>query len=132
MINFQRQRGAALFIGIFLITVIVVVAAAVALTSATQHTGQARAAAAEQAWYAALARLESEIPNLLAASACPTGGNETLFGYATSFSCEREEVAEGGATYAVYSLEATARRGNLGDAIFVRRTLRSQVSDGEI
>lgn len=132
MTRFNRQRGAALFVAIFLITVIVLVAALLALTSATQHTGQARATAAEGAWYAALARLESEVPALLAAGACPAGDSQNLFGYATSFNCERAEVSEGGNSYAVYTVEAGASQGGIDQAVFARRNLRAQLFDGQI
>ena len=128
MTRFNRQRGAALFVAIFLITVIVLVAALLALTSATQHTGQARAAAADGAWYAAVARLETAIPGILSSNSCPAGSSEDLFGYTTTLSCSRQEVSEGGNSYGVFTLEVTARQGSLDQAIFVRRSLKSQIS----
>ncbi|QOC23827.1 hypothetical protein IC757_06800 [Wenzhouxiangella sp. AB-CW3] len=129
MMSMHQQRGAALFAAIFLITVITVAAAAIALTSATQHTGQARALLAEQAWYAAMARLESEIPSILGSNSCTPGGQESLFGFQTTFFCDADDETEGDTSYRVYTLEAGARQGSIGQTIFVRRTVRAQIAD---
>jgi len=131
MIAIRQQRGAALFVGIFLITVVVVFAAVVALTSATQHISQARAGLAEQAWYAAVARMESEIQFIVDNNACPAGGNTSLFGFSTNLNCTAETASEGGASFGIYSLEVTARQGNLSSPAFVRRSVRGQVTDLE-
>ena len=66
---------------------------------------------------------------IVATDACPAADNQTLFGFDTSLSCDREEVEEGGATYGVYSLQATARQGNINQAVFVRCTARGQTVD---
>ena len=120
-----HQRGAALFVAIFLITVVVLAAAIVTLTSVTQHTGQVRAGLADQAWYAALARLESDIPGILGSGACPSGGTQTIAGLQTSLSCESVEVREGPDTYFVFNLQAQAV---LPGAIPVRRSARAQIT----
>lgn len=130
-INFRRQRGAALFVAVFLITVIVLVAAVVALTSVTQQTGAARAAAAEQAWYAALSRLEAEIPGILSAGDCPGGGDQAVFGFTTTLDCQVAEVTEAEQDYRVYTLATTASQGNLQAGTLVRRTARAQITDAE-
>ncbi|QKK02552.1 MAG: hypothetical protein HND55_07790 [Pseudomonadota bacterium] len=132
MIGLRQQRGAALFVGIFLITVVVVVAAVVALTSATQHLSQARADLAEQAWYAAVARLEGAAQHIADNDACPPTGAQALFDFQTVLDCARQPVDEGADSYGVYTLDVTASRGNLNEAVFVRRTIRSQVMDGDI
>lgn len=119
-----RQRGAALFVAVFLITVVVLVAGIVTLTSVTQHTGQARAGQTDQAWYAALARLESEIPGILGSGTCPAGGNQTIGGLQTTLSCDRIEVREGPDTYFVFNLQAQAV---LPGTIPVRRTASAQI-----
>lgn len=131
MITIRRQRGAALFVGIFLITVVVVLAAMVALTSSTQHISQARASLAEQAWYAAAARMEVAVQFVISNNACPGGGPGSFNGFATALSCSATTVSEGGSSYGVYSLEASASQGNLGSPTFVRRSLRAQVTDLE-
>jgi hypothetical protein len=131
MITMRQQGGAALFAAILLITVIVVFAAVVALTSATQHLSQARAGLAERAWYAAIARLESDIQAIVATDSCPAGGAQELFGFETTLACSTVAVDEGGESYAVYSLQVTASQGDLSSPVFVRRTVRGQVTDLE-
>jgi hypothetical protein len=125
-----RQRGAAIFVAIFLITVVVLAAALVALTSVTQHTGQARAGQAERAWYAALARIEGEVDGIIGADACPAASTQKVFGFDTTLSCDRTEVTEGEMTYGVFSLLATAWQGDTDSAIFVRRSVRAQITTG--
>ncbi|MGY6588101.1 MAG: hypothetical protein ACXIUB_07380 [Wenzhouxiangella sp.] len=123
-----QQRGAALFVAIFLITVVVLAAGLVSLTSVTQHTGQVRAGQADQAWYAALARLESEIPGILANGDCPSPSSQVFAGLQTSLSCEQSEVREGPNTYFVFDLQAQAL---LPGSIPVRRTARAQIVSGD-
>ncbi|MEX2500539.1 MAG: hypothetical protein WD397_16860 [Wenzhouxiangellaceae bacterium] len=126
----SSQHGSALFVAIFLIAVVSVLAAAVALTSVTQQTGAARAFEAEQAWYAALGRIESETPDMLASGACP-GGVVTIAGFDTSFtSCDLTPgIQEGGQTYTVFSVAVTAQRGNAAAGTLVRRTARAQFTN---
>ncbi len=124
-----RQQGAALFVGVFIITTILVVAGAVALTTTTQHRGQALALEADRAWFAALARLESEIPGLEAGAECPGGGEESIHGFSTTMDCQREEVLEGDLEYVVYTLESTATGGSRQAGTLVRRTARTQITD---
>jgi len=129
MISMRQQRGAALFVGIFLITVVVLFAAVVALTSSTQHISQARAGLAEQAWYAAVARVETAVQEIVASDACPSGGSSSVFGFDTILTCSSQPVSEGGADYGVYSIVVSARQGSLSNAVLVRRTVRLQVTD---
>ncbi|RFF32707.1 hypothetical protein [Wenzhouxiangella sediminis] len=129
MIKIRQQRGAALFVGIFLITVVVLFAAVVALTSSTQHLSQARAGLAEQAWYAAVARIETAIQSITLNHACPAGGSANVLGYETFLACSETTVDEGGNSYEIYALEVTASRGSLSDPVFVRRSVRAQVVD---
>jgi len=124
------QRGSALFVAVFLIAVVAVLAAAVALTSVTQQTGAARALQAEQAWYAALGRIELEAPGMLAGDACPGGGAQDIAGFTTTFECTRTGgIEEGGETYSVFSVAATAQRGNAAAGSLVRRTARAQFTN---
>jgi hypothetical protein len=122
-----RQRGGALFIAVFLVAVVSVLAAAVSLTSVTQSLASARGLQAEQAWYAALARIESEVPGILSTASCPAGGPVAIAGFTTTLSCSAVTgIEEGGRTYSVFTLEATASTGNAGGASLVRRTARAQ------
>lgn len=129
MIAIRQQRGAALFVGIFLITVVVVFAAVVALTSATQNLSQARAGLAEQAWYAAIARMEEGVQDAVCDDICPTDSAASVFGFSTTLNCAEAAVEEGGENYTVFSIDVTAEQGSLDDAVFVRRTLRAQATD---
>lgn len=125
----HRQQGAALITAVFLLTVVALVAALVAFTSIIQHTGSVRAHRAEQAWYTAIARLERDIPDMLANGACPAGGAVDLFGFTTTLSCDSRAISEGGEDYRLYNLVAGAARGDRQTATLVRRSVRAQVSD---
>ncbi len=129
----SSERGSALFVAVFLIAVVAVLAAAVALTSVTQQLGSARALQAEQAWYAAVGRIELQAAGLLAGDTCPAGGPQNIAGYTTTFECTRTgDIEEGGATYSVFSVAATAQRGNAASGSLVRRTARAQFTNREL
>lgn len=124
----SRQRGAALFVALFLITATAAIAAVVALTTGTQQLGSARALATEQAYYAALGRLELEIPGVLA-DGCPAGGPLQIGEFETELPiCSSESVEEGGASYEVFTLVATASRGSQAGGTLVRRTAQTQIT----
>lgn len=132
MIAIRQQRGAALFVGIFLITVVVVFAAVVALTSATQNLSQARAGLAEQAWYAAVACLEEAAQEIVQSNSCPPGCSGVASGFTVTLDCPGpESVTEGGNTYEIYSVGASARHGDLNSAVFVRRSVAAQIVSGD-
>jgi hypothetical protein len=125
----RDQHGSALFIAIFLVAVVSVLAAAVTLTSVTQQLGSVRSLEAEQAWFAALARIESEAPGILSADACPATGVEIVAGFPTTLDCVRSgDIREGGRTYSVFTLVATAQRGSASNGSLVRRTARAQLT----
>jgi Tfp pilus assembly protein PilX len=129
MIKLRQQRGAALFVGIFLITVVVLFAAVVALTSSTQHLSQARSGLATQAWYTAVARAETGLQAAVCDDLCPTSSSSSVQGFSTLLSCQSVSVQEGGDTYTVFDINVSASQGGLGNAVFVRRTLRAQATD---
>lgn len=121
------QKGAILFIGVFLIAVVAVLASVVSLTSITQQLGSARALQVEQAWYSALGRIELEVPAMLASGNCPAGGAVNIAGFSTTLSCERlDGLREGAAEYSVFTLVATASSGSAADGSLVRRSARAQ------
>lgn len=133
MINLRRQRGAALFVGIFLITVVVVFAAVVALTSSTQQLGQARASLAEKAWYTAIGRLDAEVQNIVGGGGC-SNTTENIYGFTVDIGCmpdDPQSVSEGGELYEIYTVTVSARQGNIGSAAFVRRSVTSQIVSGD-
>ncbi len=127
MISIRQQRGAALFVGIFLITVVVVFAAVVALTSTTQHLSQARAGLAEQAWYTATGRLEIETQRIADKLGC-TNANEMVGNFAVTISCDGlQSVTEGGKSYDIHTISVSVTQGSTSSAVFVRRSVRAQV-----
>lgn len=126
-----RQQGLALFMALFLITATAGIAAVVVLTTVTQQTGSIRAMDAERAYYAARARLELEIAEILDTDACTPDAAESLLGFTTDFDCTATEVQEGGATYNVFTLVATASRGSQAEGTLVRRTVRSQIASAD-
>lgn len=127
-----RQRGGALFVAVFLVAVVAVLAAAVSLTSVTQGLASARGLQAEQAWYAALARIETEVPGMLSSGSCPAGGPVTIAGFTTTLSCSQTTgIREGGRDYSVFTLVATASTGSASNDSLVRRTARAQFTTAE-
>ncbi|MDT8439257.1 MAG: hypothetical protein RQ729_09650 [Wenzhouxiangellaceae bacterium] len=123
--NIARQRGSALFVGLFLVAVVAVLAASVTLTSVTQQTGAVRALQFEQAWYAALGRIEAEAPGILATGTC-AGGAQTLAGFNTTLSCSLSVVIEeGDQRWRQITLIAVAQRGDPSSASQVRRSARA-------
>ena len=128
----RRQRGGALFVAVFLVAVVAVLAAAVSLTSVTQSIGSARGLQAEQAWYAALARIESEVPGILSSESCPGGGAVSIAGFTTTLACSQTAgIEEGGREYSVFTLVATASTGSAANDSLVRRTARAQFTTAE-
>ena len=121
-----RQRGAALFVAVFLITVVVLVAGIVTLTSVTQHTGQARAGQADQAWYAALACVEEAAQEVV--NNRPCNCNPPVTGFNVVLTCpDPVSVTEGGDEYDIFTILATATRGDANAALFVRRSATAQI-----
>lgn len=128
----RRQRGGVLFVAVFLVAVVAVLAAAVSLTSVTQSLGSARGLQAEQAWYAALARIESEVPGILSSESCPGGAVVSIAGFTTTLSCSQAAgIEEGGREYSVFTLVATASAGTAANDSLVRRTARAQFTTAE-
>lgn len=129
MMKRNRQRGVALFTAIFLVAVIALVAITVALTTTTQQIGAARALEAERAYYAAMARIEMTIPDILDQQDCTGTGQQQIAGFDTELSCSRSEATEAGQTYGIYLITARASRGDLQSGTLVRRSIRTQFTD---
>lgn len=127
--DMRAQRGVALFVALFLITATAGLAAVVALTTGTQQLGSARALQAEQAYYAALGRLESELPAAISSGDCPVAGMQNIAGFTTEIDCIAETVNEDGNEYQVLTLSATAERGSQSASTRVRRTVSVQVTN---
>ena len=129
----RRQKGVALFTAVFLIAAVGVLGATVALIAGQQQLATAQTLDQTRAYYAARARLEEEIANLLPAGACPAlpSTDPDTFGFTTQIdSCTSTMVSEGGSSYDIYTLAVTASRGDLASGTLVRRTIRVQVTAG--
>lgn len=133
MIAIRQQRGAALFVGIFLITVVVVFAAVVALTSSTQQLSQARASLAELAWYTAIGRLDAEVQSIVGGGGC-SNTTESINGFTVDIGCmpdDPQAVSEGGEPYEIYTVTVSAQQGSTSSAVFVRRSATAQIVAGD-
>lgn len=131
----RGQRGAALISAIFLLVVIAAVAAMAANLASTQQLSSGRALDATAAYYAARARLDSEIAAFASSAAgttCPAtpAARPPVGGFATELKdCAHSSVTEGGATYDVFTLRVAAYRGNRVGGSLVRRELRAVISN---
>lgn len=127
-----HQTGAALFTAVFLIVVIAAVAAMVAHVAGTQQVTSGRSLDASRAYYAARARLDEAIEDALDSGACPTtggGSEEDFHGLTTRVeACDPDPVDEGGTSYTVFTLSASAFRGDRTSGTLVRRVVRAQVT----
>lgn len=133
MMQSRRQRGAALMTAIFLITVLAVLAAAVAMTAGQQQTSSAQALDQTRAYYAARGRLDIAIERVLNGSGCGDGtGTVDLAGFTTeidSGDCAAVTgVREGGDQYDVYTITARAHRGDQASGTRVQREVRVQIT----
>ena len=132
-----KQRGVALFTAIFLIVVLAAIGVSVALITTTQQVSSAQAVDATRAYYAARARLERAIAESLGPSGGPPGtqgcpsttGPVDIAGFTTTLDCPPPvTVSEGGATYNVVLMTATASRGDRTAGTRVRRQIRVQIT----
>ena len=124
----RHQRGVALFTAIFLIVVIALVGASIALVSTTQQVSSGRSLDATGAYYAARARVERELDALVATTGsgngCTGNGSSAIDGYTTEIVyCTAVPVAEGGDDYDVFTLRVAAYRGDRAAGTLVRREI---------
>ena len=141
MNGMNRQQGVALFTVVFLIVVVGLLGVTLAFVSGQQQLTSAQTLDQTRAQYAARARLEREIADVLDSSAsCPSTPETTsddVMGFQTVLvNCQPDpandpNVSEGGFDYTVYSLEVRASRGNQRSGTLVQRTLRAQVTDAD-
>ena len=129
--NRARNAGMAVFAAIFLIVVLAAVGVAVAMLTSTQQLASAQALDATRAYYAAHARLERAVDEAIATEACPDTSTIAMHGFTTELICPAPvPVSEGGASYTVVQLTATAYRGSREAGTRVRRQLRVQLTAG--
>lgn len=130
MTRLGAQRGFSLIAAVFLITAAAVIAAAMAhlLTARSRTTVQNIHAA--QAFYAAQSGLEIGIARALSGGCSGFPLSLDLDGYAVTVTCGADGVDEAGAAYAVYALDARARRGTVESSSLVSRRVAARVTAG--
>ena len=130
MMGPKRQRGFSLFVAIFLITTILVVAVIAAATLTSRSVTTAQGILAARAFYAARTGIEYAI-----AQAVPPGQGCTnvgavvaIEGFNVGLQCQESAVNQGGTSFVMYHLSATASSGNLTAGTFVTRTVRTTIT----
>ena len=130
----RKQRGVALFTVVFLIVVVGGLAVSVGLISGQQQLTTVQTLEQTRAYYAARARLDREIADLLDGGSCPGGSAKNtsdVGGFTTVLDdCDTTTVNEGGTDYEIHELAVRAFRGNLGSGSLVQRSIRVQVTAG--
>jgi MSHA biogenesis protein MshP len=129
--NRSRSSGIAMFAVIFLIVALAAIGIAVATITGTQQLASAQGLDAARAYYVAHARMERAIAETIATEACPDTSTLAMHGFTTELSCPAPvPVSEGGSSYTVVQLTATAYRGSRESGTRVRRQLRVQLTAG--
>lgn len=126
-----RQRGFSLFVAIFLITSILLIALASAATLTSRSTSTAQGLLAAHAYYAAKSGLDYAIAQVLPpGQGCDNVGDSVVVeGITVDLTCDPPATISQGAEHiAVYHLSAQASAGNLSDGTFASRHLRATVS----
>lgn len=131
------QQGFLLFTGVFLITVVTTLAATLALMAAQQQVSTLQSLGQTQAYYAAFARLETEIATFMTAASswqdlCDNRPVQTKFGFTTRvISCQAKRFEEldtcPGNAFWTLTLEVVAERGKRRAGTLVRRKLLTQI-----
>jgi type II secretory pathway component PulK len=135
VIGRRHQSGIALFTAVFLIAAVGVLAISVSAISSQQQIATVQSLEQTQAYYAARARLDLEIAEVLNGSGdCgATDGEEAIAGFTTRVDadddCTKADVEEGSRQYNIYTLRVSASRGDGEVGTLVQRTVRAQVTE---
>jgi len=131
----RSQRGSALIVALFLITVV----AALGIAAMRLSTDQSQAATLEvlqvRAVAAAHAGLEYWTRRATENTVCPPeppivfGPGDGFDGFRVAAQCVRIEAGTPAAPVVVYDITSVATHGTYGDSDFVRRTLTRRVSN---
>ncbi len=132
-----RQKGAALLIAVFLIVVIALVGSTVALRSSSQQLTSGRSLEATRGLYAARAKLDREIANVVtepgAPSSCPAAAGSPNTDFTTTREqCTAVPVDERGPPgddYTVFFLRVSAEKGRRDAGTKVQRELEAVVTN---
>lgn len=130
----SNERGFTLVSAIFMMVVLVVLAASLVTISSVAHTSAAQQLQATRANYAARAGAEWAAQRAQVQPSCalwPSPAVLTLAGALSSFSvtvtCSRTDHAIGAATQAYYAVDITAQSGMYGAVDFVQRKVQVKV-----
>lgn len=129
----MQQGGFGLIGAIFLITTVAAIALVSVSMVTTRSMSTAQSILAARAYFAARSGIEYAIyqvyPSAQGCAEALAGSPFVLEGFTVSLGCtEDTAVDEAGAMTAVYSVTATASRGDLTQSTFVSRALRVTVS----
>ena len=126
----SRQRGFSLFVAIFLITSILLIAVVTASTLTSRSITTAQGVLAARVYYAAKSGLEYATAQVLpAGQGCGNvGGSVVVEGITVNLDCDEATISQGAESIAIYQLRAQARTGSLNDGTFASRQLRATVS----
>ena len=128
----RRQNGTALVAAIFLIIVLALLGAAVAMLSKVQADTGLKTQLAANVYFGAKAGLEWGIQRAIAAGSCVasspfTHSQGALNGVAVTVACTA--AAQGSATDLVYYITSTATVGTLGGVNYAERRLEATISN---
>ena len=133
MTRSNSQRGFALIAAIFLLIVLALASSMMVNLSGVQRRTSAFSLLGDRAYHAAASGVEWGIYQALA-SGCP--GTTTLNlsegglkGFDVEVSCSSSSHDEGSATTTTYVIEAVAEYGSYGDQDYVKRRMRSVVTN---
>lgn len=125
-----RQRGISLFAAIFLIVVVATVGVTVTAITVTQNISSAQSLDSTRAWFAARARLERAIDDVLDNPAnCGSLTDPDINGFTTEIDCTATQFEEGGNTYNVFDIQTAAYRGSRQSGTLVRRDVEAVITD---
>ena len=133
MTRSNSQRGFALIAAIFLLIVLALASSMMVNLSGVQRRTSAFSLLGDRAYHAASSGVEWGIHQALA-SGCPAtttlnlseGG---LKGFDVDVSCSSSSHDEGSSTTTTYVIEAVAEYGSYGDQDYVKRRMRSVVTN---
>lgn len=131
----DNQRGVALVLAIFIITVLAALGAYIVGVSAIQHQTAALSLQQMRALNAARSGAQWGAHYALTHSACPSGTSfspaaSDLASFTVAVDCSNSVHVVGSDTIHVYVLHVNAHAGGNGSPDAVRRTIQMVVSDG--
>lgn len=124
----RRDGGMILLTVLFIMVFLGLFAAFLARSLGGQHAQATLVQLSQQAQFAAASGIEWGRNRALQAGICGTN-QIAVYGFAVTVTCSSAAIVEGAAAYTVFEIQAEARRGNYGNADFVRRSLQARVTN---